>query len=367
MRTEVLYPRVSAPRRLPRVIPALGALALCLSAGAVLLPRATADAASDALPAAASVPVLRGALLADLGPHKPMGFAPRAVMAKAQAAFVPPPTPPVRPAELRNATTAAVDETAPQTTSDTPLPPRRPAEYSVASGAPASEQSVVARRPEPQQEQAPLAPSRMALPAQPPRQIARVERTTVVPASALDGRSFFERLFGGAPQAAAPRAVSRRAPQAMAYAAPDAGGLFGGLHSPVAPANPAARYDRYTAVYDISARVVYMPNGQRLEAHSGLGHMLDDPRYVHVRMHGATPPHLYDLTPREALFHGVEALRLTPVGGGGVYGRAGLLAHTFMLGPNGDSNGCVSFRDYHAFLRAYKNGEVRRLMVVAHL
>jgi Protein of unknown function (DUF2778) len=68
------------------------------------------------------------------------------------------------------------------------------------------------------------------------------------------------------------------------------------------------------------------------------------------------------------LFHGVAALRLTPVGGeGAIYGRAGLLAHTYMLGPNGDSNGCVSFRDYNAFLNAYRNQGVRRLAVVAHL
>ncbi|MCC3245128.1 DUF2778 domain-containing protein [Methylocystis sp. WRRC1] len=357
-----MYPRVSARRRLPRVIPALGALALSLSAGVLLLPRATADAAPDAKPAQASAPLLRGSLLADLGPHKPTAFAPRGAGVKPQTAFVAP-TPPVRPAQLQNVPTAAVVETAPEAAADTPLPPRRPAEYSVASRAP--EQSVVARRPEPQQEPTPVAPTRLALPAQPPRQIAR---TTVVPASPSDGRSFFERLFGGAPQAAVPQSVSRRAPQALAYAAPDAGGLFGGLHSAVAPVNPAARYDRLTAVYDISARTVYLPNGQRLEAHSGLGAMLDDPRYVHVRMRGATPPHVYELTPREALFHGVEALRLNPVGGAGaIHGRAGLLAHTFMLGPNGDSNGCVSFRDYNAFLRAYKNGEVRRLAVVAHL
>ena len=42
---------------------------------------------------------------------------------------------------------------------------------------------------------------------------------------------------------------------------------------------------------------------------------MDDPRHVNVRMHGATPPHVYDLIPREALFHGVQALRLIPVGG----------------------------------------------------
>ena len=48
--------------------------------------------------------------------------------------------------------------------------------------------------------------------------------------------------------------------------------------------------DDKTAVYDISARAVYLPNGQKLEAHSGLGVKMDDPRYVHVRMRGATPP-----------------------------------------------------------------------------
>jgi hypothetical protein len=130
----------------------------------------------------------------------------------------------------------------------------------------------------------------------------------------------------------------------------------------------AAPYDRQTAVYDISARAVYLPDGTKLEAHSGLGAKLDDPRYVHVRMHGATPPHVYDLEPREALFHGVPALRLKPVGGEeAIYGRTGLLAHTYMLGPNGDSNGCVSFKDYYAFLDAYRNRGIKRLAVVARV
>jgi hypothetical protein len=120
-----------------------------------------------------------------------------------------------------------------------------------------------------------------------------------------------------------------------------------------------------TAVYDISARMVYMPDGTRLEAHSGLGDRLDDPRYVNERMRGPTPPHLYELEPREASFHGVQALRLKPIGGGDLFGRAGLLAHTYMLGPNGDSNGCVSFKDYDAFLRAFQNGQIKRLAVVA--
>jgi len=122
-----------------------------------------------------------------------------------------------------------------------------------------------------------------------------------------------------------------------------------------------------TAVYDIAARTVYLPNGDRLEAHSGLGDKLDDPRYVHVRMRGPTPPNVYELTLREQPFHGVRAIRLNPADDGKMFGRDGMLAHTYMLGPNGQSNGCVSFRDYQKFLNAYLRGEVDRLVVVENL
>lgn len=121
------------------------------------------------------------------------------------------------------------------------------------------------------------------------------------------------------------------------------------------------------AVYDIAGKTVYMPSGERLEAHSGLGDMFDDPRHVSTRMRGPTPPNVYDLKPREALFHGVEALRLTPQDRSKMYGRDGILAHTYLLGPRGDSNGCVSFKDYEKFLAAYKRGEITRLVVVAQL
>jgi hypothetical protein len=136
--------------------------------------------------------------------------------------------------------------------------------------------------------------------------------------------------------------------------------------------NPAlagqAPYERDTAVYDISAHMVYMPDGSKLEAHSGLGSELDDPRSAKIRMRGVTPPHIYELKPREALFHGVPALRLNPIGGeDAIYGRSGLLAHTYMLGPNGDSNGCVSFKDYNAFLNAYHNQGIKKLAVVARI
>ena len=131
------------------------------------------------------------------------------------------------------------------------------------------------------------------------------------------------------------------------------------------PFKPGTAYDQWTAVYDISAHTVYLPDGTRLEAHSGLGDRIDDPRYVNERDHGATPPGVYHLTLRESLFHGVQALRLNPIGGGFTFSRVGLLAHPYMLGPNGDSNGCVSFKTYDAFLRAFESGEVKRLAVVA--
>ncbi|HUI20836.1 MAG TPA: DUF2778 domain-containing protein [Methylocella sp.] len=186
------------------------------------------------------------------------------------------------------------------------------------------------------------------------RRFAQQNRKTDVAIASPDNRTFFEKLFG-TPQLPGP---------VLAYAAPEDRGV-GNPRAIIS--NPAPRYDRLTAVYDVSAHTVYMPNGMRLEAHSGLGNRLDDPRYVNERMRGATPPNVYELQPREQLFHGVQALRLIPVGSGELYGRTGLLAHTYMLGPNGDSNGCVSFRNYNAFLQAYQNGEIRRLAVVAHL
>ena len=183
------------------------------------------------------------------------------------------------------------------------------------------------------------------------RRLAQQNKRTAPPTTLADNRTFFEKLFG-MPQPSGP---------VLAYAAPE-GGVLGNARSLTSSASP--RYDRWTAVYDVAAHTVYLPNGTRLEAHSGLGDRLDDPRHVNERMRGATPSNVYELEPREQPFHGVQALRLKPVGGD-IYGRTGLLAHTYMLGPNGDSNGCVSFKDYNAFLQAFQNGEVKRLVVVA--
>jgi hypothetical protein len=191
------------------------------------------------------------------------------------------------------------------------------------------------------------------------RDMAQRAKAAVMSIASTDRSSIVEKLWGK-PQAKG---------QLLAYASADAS-VTGSLGSSQNPALEGAqpRYDRSTAVYDISAHMVYLPDGTKLEAHSGLGSKLDDPRSARIRMRGVTPPHLYDLTPREALFHGVPALRLTPVGGeDAIYGRSGLLAHSFMLGPNGDSNGCVSFRDYNAFLNAYRNHGIKRLAVVARI
>jgi hypothetical protein len=147
----------------------------------------------------------------------------------------------------------------------------------------------------------------------------------------------------------------------LASLAPD-GGLFR-----EGPDLAALGYDGQTAVYDISAHAVYLPNGMKLEAHSGMGSLMDDPEHVHEPMVGATPPAVYDLKPRERLFHGVRALRMIPVDSNATLGRVGLLTHSYMLGPNGDSNGCVSFKNYDRFLQAYNNGEVTRLVVVPSL
>jgi hypothetical protein len=136
--------------------------------------------------------------------------------------------------------------------------------------------------------------------------------------------------------------------------------LFGQSHNDSLPPEAVGR----TAVYDIEGRVVYLPNGEKLEAHSGLGKWLDDTRYVSEKGRGPTPPNVYRLALRKELFHGVQAIRLNPVDGSNMYGRAGILAHPYMLGPDGQSNGCVSLQDYPKFLEAFLRGDIDRLIVL---
>ena len=279
-------------------------------------------------------------------------------------------TPPAVSAPARPVPSFSFDDrfaaSEPQGVAPNPIQPAPPAEApKLASAAPPAD------GPKPQEVAAAQVALNIPLPAARPA-AARVlknsgasihdmtqrAKAAVMSVASAEKPTLFERLFG--------KPSSQGS--LLSFASADAsfsGGL--GQSQNIASAGTVPLYDRQTAVYDISAHMVYLPDGTKLEAHSGLGSSLDDPRSANIRMRGVTPPHLYDLKPRESLFHGVAALRLTPVGGeDSIYGRSGLLAHTYMLGPNGDSNGCVSFRDYGAFLNAYHQG-VRRLAVVAHL
>jgi Protein of unknown function (DUF2778) len=196
------------------------------------------------------------------------------------------------------------------------------------------------------------------------REMAQRAKDAILSIASSEKQSMMEKLWGKGP--ARNPVLAYASADASATANVDVTGSVAREQNPML--GGSAPYDRDTAVYDITAHTVYLPDGTKLEAHSGLGSSLDDPRSQRTRMRGVTPPHIYTLKPREALFHGVAALRLTPIGGEeAIFGREGLLAHTFMLGPSGDSNGCVSFRDYNAFLSAYHNMGIRKLAVVARV
>ena len=319
-----LRPFLHAPSR-PEAMPALAAASPFGGLAPLTTPPSLTVAKPAPKPTPAPQPVANpfGALVMK-------GFGSTARFDVAEAPMPPPP-----PADLR----PAGDDSA-------PLPPRRP--------------TVLARLESPRVEVSP-----------PPAD------ASVAPKPAP---GIFEKLFGGAGSSAKTQepALAYAAPPPASAAASGAsfagrggagapGGGFGGfLRNLSFGSSPTSRFGDHVAVYDISARVVYLPDGTRIEAHSGLGAARDDPSKVNERMRGPTPPATYALSPREALFHGVAALRLTPVEGS-VFGRVGLLAHTYMLGAEGDSNGCISFRDYDAFLRAYRSGEITKLVVVTRL
>ncbi|MGN6548728.1 MAG: tlde1 domain-containing protein [Pararhizobium sp.] len=205
-------------------------------------------------------------------------------------------------------------------------------------------------------------PADDALPGNVPLPIVRPERPTAIARVAPQPTA--------EPAPAPPQPVTPRAPQTeLAYAKPEQptfswGNIFG--RRPATAALPGVGSG--IAVYDIDAATVYMPNGAHLEAHSGLGAMVDDPRYVKKKNRGPTPPGRYNLVMREHPFHGVEAVRLLPVDGVNTFGRDGLLAHTYMFrGGKAESNGCVVFKDYKKFLKAFKAGRVNQIVVVARL
>ncbi len=226
-----------------------------------------------------------------------------------------------------------------------------------------SEEELAAAQAEAEAEAAAL-PDYADTPSAAPRPELRPEAAAARPAEAgkADAR---------APEADAPRTAEKpetQKPQKLAYARPEIPedkpgstlgrslrSLFGGK----------TKAGNGVAVYDISAAKVYMPDGSVLEAHSGIGHMADNPRYTHVKMNGPTPPHTYNLRMREKRFHGVEAIRMLPVDGKNKFGRDGFLTHSYLLrGGREESHGCVAFADYKRFLTAFKQGKVKQIIVV---
>ena len=103
------------------------------------------------------------------------------------------------------------------------------------------------------------------------RDMAQRAKAAVMSIASNDKQSIVEKALG---QAAFARSL-------LSYASADAS-VTGSLpdtkaQNPMLGGSPP--YDRHTAVYDISAHTVYLPDGTRLEAHSGLGSRLDDPAF----------------------------------------------------------------------------------------
>lgn len=170
----------------------------------------------------------------------------------------------------------------------------------------------------------------------------------------------------GWPKSDATAAAKDSSPKrALAYATPDVNDGSDGL-----PRRPAAapRLQAGVAIYDISAHTIFLPDGKRMEVHSGLGRYKDNPKYTKVKAKGPTPPNIYTLSMREKLFHGVPALRLTPADWSKMHGRNGILAHTYLRrGRPGQSAGCLAFKHYYKFLDYYKRGLVKKIIVVDRL
>jgi len=139
----------------------------------------------------------------------------------------------------------------------------------------------------------------------PVRLLAQQNGKFTQPATPSNKGIFFEKHFG-APQ---PSGLSSRTRFRKAAL----------LATQEAPLPAVGRYDRWTAVYDISAHTVYLPMERDWKL-TRPARQVRRSRHVHERMRGQRRRY-YELTPREQLFHGVQALRLKPVGGGNVFGR----------------------------------------------
>ena len=152
----------------------------------------------------------------------------------------------------------------------------------------------------------------------------------------------------------------------LAYAKPERT-LFGDLFGRKSGATGWPGNNTKVAIYDVSNATVYLPDGTKLRAHSGIGQMRDNPRYENVKMTGPTPAGIYRLSMREKRFYGVEAIRMTSIDGRDPKNRTGLLTHTNLLRGRIGSHGCVAFQNYEPFLKAFKRGQINMMVVVPEL
>ncbi len=91
--------------------------------------------------------------------------------------------------------------------------------------------------------------------------MAQRAKAAVMSIASNDRQTIVEKLWGK-PQP--------HRPSLLSFASADASvtGSLGPTQNPALAGN-TPRYDQSTAVYDISAHTVYLPDGTRLEAHSG--------------------------------------------------------------------------------------------------
>lgn len=281
-----------------------------------------------------------------------------------------------RDATLFDARAAQAEATPAAAPAPVPTPrvitPMAPVEASVVPTAPVRLASIEQPAPvpvvvEPMAVERPVVaePAFVPMPRPRPADFARMSQPTA---------SSRTKLAAVRPEAKIPEPAPR--PTALAYASPvleTKTDTPNGFFSNLLGRDDASRLlngRRGIAIYDIASATVRLPNGERLEAHSGLAHRQDNPAYVREKNRGPTPPNVYDMRMREALFHGTEAIRLTPRDQKKVFNRDGLLAHSYMYaggGPRSQSNGCVVFKDYGRFLRAFKAGEIAKLVVVPNM
>ena len=114
-----------------------------------------------------------------------------------------------------------------------------------------------------------VAAPRRAAPTKTPgasiRDMAQRAKAAVMSIASNERQTIVEKLWGK-PQ------PQSHASSLLAYASADASSTVASAptRNPALAGN-TPRYDQSTAVYDISAHMVYLPDGTRLEAHSGLG------------------------------------------------------------------------------------------------